>query len=334
MRNPGACAEQSFSIVVPTFRRPQQLQACLRSLCHLEYPRGLFEVLVVNDGTDEPASDVIGSFNSSINLTVLTRSHGGPAAARNTGVKRARGKYLAFTDDDCMPDPNWLRVMADRLTANPDSLVGGRTVNELVDNSYSATSQLLIEYLYTYFGRANSRGSFFATNNLAVSAQRFRQLGGFDPSFTTAEDREFCDRWQHHGYQLVYAPEAMVRHSHSLRCDTFWLQHFRYGQGAPLWRKTHFQRTSDPIRFGSCSWPKFYARMLAYPFTICGGARAFRLSALLATSQVAYLSGAFWGFCRGTEPGLSGDAYSSDRFRMEMSNMSLSGEGDSRAPSA
>ena len=289
-------SQKSFSVVIPTFRRPKRLGACLRALAELDYPRHLYEVLVVNDGTENVPRSVVQDFTGQVNITLLTPPHAGPAAARNFGAQAAQGKFLAFTDDDCAPGKAWLTVFANCLAEAPNSMVGGLTVNALTDNLYSSASQLLADYLYTYFSRSDPRGSFFASNNLCVPTDLFKAVGGFDASFafSSGEDREFCDRWEHTGLRLVFAPEALVYHSHELKLSTFWQQHFNYGRWAPIWRKAHFQRSSEPIRFGSSRF-KFYARMLRYPFYCHLGTRAPLFSGLLVLTQMAYLSGVIWG---------------------------------------
>jgi GT2 family glycosyltransferase len=285
--------ENSFSIIIPTYRRPKQLAACLESVAQLQYPREAFEVLVVDDGSQMPLDDAVRAFRDKINVTLLTQKHGGPAAARNTGAQRAKGKFLAFTDDDCAPSPNWLQALAKRVATSPDCLIGGHTVNALVDNPYSAASQMLLDYLYSYFNTSRGAGSFLASGNICMPADRFRAIGGFDANFPNpaAEDREFCDRWVHSGYRLTYAPEAIVHHAHSLTLLTFWRQHFRYARGAVLLQQLQFARKRGRVGIRPLS---FYANLLRYPFSQAPSGQALRASLLLAVSQAATIAGFSW----------------------------------------
>src|SRR5437867_3420967 len=84
-----------FSIVVPTYRRPKQLAACLQALAKLDYARERFEVIVVDDGSTTPPEAVVTSFQDRLQVTLVLQPHAGSAAARNTGAERARGEYLA-----------------------------------------------------------------------------------------------------------------------------------------------------------------------------------------------------------------------------------------------
>ncbi len=275
-----------FSIVIPTYARPRQLATCLQYLARLDYPRDRFEVIVVDDGSETPPEAVIASFCGHLDVTLLKQAHAGPAAARNTGATQARGAFLAFTDDDCAPAPDWLQTLAARFATTPDHLIGGRTLNALPDNPYSTASQLLIAYLYTYYNADSDRARFFASNNLAMPADRFHAIGGFDMTYTrtAAEDRELCDRWLHHGYRMAYAPEALVYHAHALTFRTFLRQHFNYGCGAFRFRQARAQRACGRIRLEPFS---FYLNLLLYPFSQAQGWRALFLAVLLGVSQVA-----------------------------------------------
>src|SRR5436189_2769026 len=178
-----------FSVVVPTRSRAEQVALCVRELERLDYPSDRYEVIVVDDGSEEPPAI---EPSRGLRLRVIRGSHRGPAAARNLGAASAEGEYLAFVDDDCEPERGWLRAFAARFVTAPDAVLGGRTVNGLPDNTYSTASELLVAYLHSYYRNgATSQPRFFASNNLSVPAGLFRELGGFSTRFSLAagEDR-------------------------------------------------------------------------------------------------------------------------------------------------
>jgi cellulose synthase/poly-beta-1,6-N-acetylglucosamine synthase-like glycosyltransferase len=251
------------------------------------------EVIVVDDGSETPPEAVVASFCGQLDVALLRQAHAGPAAARNTGAARAKGEFLAFTDDDCAPAPDWLQILAARFARASDCAVGGRTLNALPDNLYSTASQLLVAYLYTYYNADPDQARFFTSNNLAMPTDRFHTMGGFDTTYTrtAAEDRELCDRWLHHGYRMTYAPEALVYHGHVLTFRTFWWQHFNYGRGAFHFHQARAQRACGRIRLEPLS---FYLNLLLYPFSQAQGRRAPLLVALLGVSQVANAVGFLW----------------------------------------
>jgi glycosyltransferase involved in cell wall biosynthesis len=282
-----------FSVVIPTYGRPRQLTACLQSLARLDDSRGVFEVIVVDDGSETPPQAAIAAVGARLDVALLQQSHAGPAAARNAGALKARGAFLAFTDDDCQPAPDWLRTLARRLAEDPECMIGGRAINALPGNPYSTASQLLIDYLYSYYNADPGQARFFTSNNLAVAAERFRSVGGFDTSFprAAAEDREFCDRWLSRGYRLLYAPEAVVHHAHALTFRSFLRQHFAYGRGAFFFHQIRSRRGADHVKVESLA---FYRNLLRYPLSQGGGALAVGLAWLLACAQAANAAGFFW----------------------------------------
>ena len=281
----------SFSVVVPTYNRPHKLRACLAALECLDYPTDRFEVVVVDDGSPASLQPVVDTTHDALSVTLVEQQNAGPATARNTGADRATGTFLAFTDDDCAPAPNWLRALADRFADRPGHLLGGRTVNALPNDPYATTSQQLISYLYEYFD-PDSHTPFFASNNMALPADRFRALGGFNTDFPLAagEDRALCDRWHGQNWPMAYVPEAVVRHAHALTLRRFWQQHFNYGRGAFCFHQKRRQcgrasRTPEPL--------SFYTNLLRYPFRQGRGLSGLPIAALLLLTQVANAAGFF-----------------------------------------
>jgi GT2 family glycosyltransferase len=279
-----------FSVIIPSYNRPKQLAACLESLTQLEYPRDRFEVIVVDDGSDSPLDTVVAPFQDSLNLRLIRQNNAGPAAARNHAAQQARGQYLAFTDDDCKPATNWLQALENCFAATPDRIVGGRTVNALADNPFSMTSQNIISMGYAHYNAICDRARFFASNNMVVPAERFRELGGFDEGFTTSEDRELCDRWLHQGYQMTYAPEVVIYHAHPMTLRSFWKQHFSYGRGAFRFHQTRAEKGWGNFQIEG----NYYLELLRYPFVNGQGRQGLILTAVLLVSQVANAAGFFW----------------------------------------
>lgn len=282
-----------FSIIIPTYNRPERLQQCLQSIARLDYPYDRFEVIVVDDGSRMPLEVITAKFEICLTIRLIRQSNAGPASARNTGAAAALGNYLVFTDDDCQPHPNWLKALAEVLKDFPNTLIGGYTINALPHNLYSTASQLLINYLYDYYNQKRGEATFFASNNFALPRQLYQQLGGFDTSFPLAagEDREFCDRWRHQGFQMHYARDMQIQHAHTLKLTSFWRQHFNYGRGAFYFHKVRSQRQSQPIKVEPLT---FYFRLLAYPFLRQQGWRSLNLSGLFFFSQLANVAGFFW----------------------------------------
>ena len=280
-----------FSIIIPTYDRPGQLADCLHSLVGLNYPHNCFEVIVVNDGGDTTLEAIVDQFRNQINLSLITQPNAGPAAARNSGAVKAKGEFLAFTDDDCIPSPDWLQVLASHFAEMPDYIIGGRTINLLAKNIYSTMSQLIIDVVYRHYNAKPNQSRFFTSNNMALPIDHFFAIGGFNPNFTTSEDREFCDRSIHDGFQMIYVSEALVYHAHLLTFPTFVKQHFNYGRGAFYFHRARAQRGQERIKVEPLP---FYLNLLRYPFSQARGLQTLLLAVLLGVSPMANAIGFLW----------------------------------------
>jgi GT2 family glycosyltransferase len=255
-----------FSVIVPTRNRPKQLETCLTAMAQLSYPRDRYEVIVVDDGGETDVTEIVRRFVPSMTVIATRCEHAGPAAARNFGVAQSSRDRLAFTDDDCTVHPDWLSALDARMSTKPHAMIGGRVINALPANPYSSASQSLQDFLYHWY-HEQGRGQlpFFTTNNLAMSRRDFERIGGFDVSFTFAsEDRDISDRGAHAGLELVYAPEAIVRHAHDLDLRQFITQHFRYGEGAARFHTARASRRRDRVRLEP---PSFYLGMMGSPMS-------------------------------------------------------------------
>jgi glycosyltransferase involved in cell wall biosynthesis len=282
-----------FSIIIPTYNRPERLKTCLESLTQLDFPQEQFEVIIVDDGSSEPLAHIVNPLKDKLTLQLVRQNNAGPASARNKGASQAKGEFLVFTDDDCQPNTNWLKAFYQGFERNPNALFGGHTVNYFSENLYSEASQLLVDYLYHYYNVDSENAYFFTSNNFALSKQLFEAVGGFDTSFPLAagEDREFCDRWLFHNYSMQYLPEAIIAHFHHLTLKKFWRQHFNYGCGAFYFHQIRSQRKQQQMKVEPFS---FYLKLLLYPFSTSSVQPKILLSLLLFLSQVANISGFFW----------------------------------------
>jgi cellulose synthase/poly-beta-1,6-N-acetylglucosamine synthase-like glycosyltransferase len=276
-----------ISIVVPTYARPAHLTRCLRSLVALDYPRDRFEVIIVDDGSEPPIDSEIKPFREQLTISCLRQNHLGVSQARNNGATAACGNFVAFTDDDCRVDPEWLKELALAFQQTPEKLVGGKILNGLPDNIFSHASQLLITYLYSRFNGDPDRSTFITSNNMAIPKREFLEMGGFDTTATlTAEDRLFCHEWIMRGHQIRYVPTAIIHHENRSTLKDFWQQQFKYGKGAYYFRKYRAstdKRTIEPLNF--------YWQLLFYPFKIGWGFFAWKLFLLFVLSQFATLLG-------------------------------------------
>jgi GT2 family glycosyltransferase len=237
------------SVVIPTRNRPKAVARCLDALAEQTLPSGFFEVLAVDDGSEPALSLDPERWASKFELKLIRQNNTGPAGARQRGVAEARGEFLAFTDDDCLPTPTWLEKLVAALRENPEAMIGGSTFNGLKNDLFAETSQLILEMVYEHFNRDPANSYFFASNNIALRRDRYFASGGFDPDFVSpaAEDREFCDRWRMQRRPLLWNKDALIEHRHAQSLFGFCDLHFRYGQGAFLYQAKRNERASGSM---------------------------------------------------------------------------------------
>jgi GT2 family glycosyltransferase len=206
------------------------LLACLTALAD-DVPANT-EVIVVSDGGDQAIFPDLSGFEAKLNLTVIHAEHGGPAHARNIGLRAAKGPVVAFIDDDCVPHPGWLERLTEAVSLDPPVAAGGTTLNGLPGDLYAETAQLILDVGERDQRQRRYEPVFYPSNNIAFPLAPLVAIGGFDPTFKTAEDRELCRRWLRAGYRLVKAADAVIEHSPRMNLRGFWRKYVTYGSGA------------------------------------------------------------------------------------------------------
>jgi glycosyltransferase involved in cell wall biosynthesis len=282
-----------ISIIIPTYERNQQLDSCIRSIMDLKYQKHHLEIIVVDDGGDEPVRPILSPYFEKLDLRLLIQKKLGPASARNLGASFANGEYYAFLDDDCAPDPHWLERLLVKASQSRGHAVGGRTVNSLPNNPYSSVSQMIVDCLYGYFNINWNNAKFLTSNNLLVPAKGFDSIRGFDTTMPLAggEDREFSSRWIARGFSMTFAPEAVVYHYHDLNIFSFWRQHFNYGRGSAMCGRWGIQEIEKERRL---KYLAFYLDLLLHPLFRVRHRKALLLFLLMIVSQWATGMGFAW----------------------------------------
>lgn len=230
-------------MIIPAYNAGQTIGACLSALLQQSYPAHAFEVIVVNDGSQDGTAQAVREFqarpqdatalNSAPAIRLFSQANRGPAAARNLGAEQARGQYLLFTDADCTPDPDWVAQMVRPLAAGEAE--GGMGKYQTSQTGLVARLvHLEFEQRYDRLGRFPLIDVAF-TYAAAFRRDLFRQLGGFDATlFAVAnnEDTEFSYRFAQAGHRLVFNPQAVVYHHQqdTLRgylAEKFWRAYWR-----------------------------------------------------------------------------------------------------------
>lgn len=198
------------SVIVPVWNGRSTLGACLAALTSQTLAPARYEIIVVDNGSSDGSAAIARSFPG---VSVLEEPKPGSYAARNTGVARARGRLLAFTDADCVPAADWLEQALAAADRTPHfGVLAGRI--ELFEEGGAATDDsVYAEYERLFsFPQAHAARGNCATANWLSPAEAIRAVGGFDAGLKSGGDREMALRLRDAGWPLVYVPEMLVRH--------------------------------------------------------------------------------------------------------------------------
>lgn len=192
-----------FSVVIPTYHRNDLLAKCLDCLAPdiQTLPAEQYEVIITDDGSDTTAEKMIEDHYPWAKW--IPGKGKGPATNRNNGAKYAQGEWLVFTDDDCLPDPQWLEAYAEAMVDLPDYQVfEGRTYVDRPRKSLGEVSPI------------NETGGYLWSCNFVIQKQLFESVDGFDERFPYAamEDVDLNYRLKKSGYKPCFVNNASVCH--------------------------------------------------------------------------------------------------------------------------
>lgn len=212
-----------ISVVVVTHNRALMLKRALESIVNQVTDGGFsYEVLVVDDGsTDNTAAVVQGVIDNSNNHATLSvryvyQDKGGESRARNRGVKEARGKWIAFIDDDELAEPKWLaelyRVARNRGADCVDGPIDLILPANLPADLGPRVRALFGEKFLTSDARRKSPKDTLGTGNVLITRSLFDQVGDFDIGLEIGMDADFFTRVENGGFKICYAPKAIIHH--------------------------------------------------------------------------------------------------------------------------
>jgi glycosyltransferase involved in cell wall biosynthesis len=199
-----------ITVIVPTFNRVESLKDTINALHKQTLPSQHFEIIVVNDGSsDDTEKYLMEVAGTSPSFRFITQANAGPAAARNRGIAAARGRIIAFTDDDCIPDANWLQVI--------QSAFAERDVVGLQGSTY--TDVKAITPLTHQIDNENGNASV-PTCNAAFTREVLLRVNGFDEHFPFPHNEDADLAWRIEQLGSIQFVKAM-RVYHPARKDAF-----------------------------------------------------------------------------------------------------------------
>lgn len=215
-----------ISILIASYNRSSSLLKFLQELTRQVVPQGLdWEVLIVDNNSTDGTSDAVAPFvqENPHRFRYFLETRQGKSAALNTGIKEARGEILAFTDDDCLPNLDWLSSIAGEFSTDPLlGAIGGRV--ELYDKQDKPVSIRTCTQR-TLISTPSQLFSLLIGCNMAVHRRVCERVEEFDtllgPGIRTRalEDMDFLYRIYKQGFKMVYSPAVLVFHNHGRRSD-------------------------------------------------------------------------------------------------------------------
>lgn len=202
------CSTGSFSasVILPVYNDQQNLDQCLAALQRQSLATDRFEVIVIDNGS-QPAVSLPQAHR--LNLSLLQCAKPGSYAARNLGIRWARGKVIAFIDVDCMPHEQWLASGLAAIKAAPgNTLVGGEVLFDMPENPGAVE---LFQSVRLHGQRNNiEQKKFSVTANLFVRREEVGTIGPFDESLLSGGDREWCRRAVGRHFSIRFSQDAVV----------------------------------------------------------------------------------------------------------------------------
>jgi len=235
-----------LSVVVPTYNRSDLLGRSLRALLEQSAAPDDYEIVVVDDGSTDITPQIAAEVEAASGgrLRCFRQQNQGPAAARNRGVREARGAIILFTGDDCLADRN---LVAEHLRVHAqegDVGVVGHVAwhPELAITPFMAFLEEGVQFGFKRIKDPDHVTAWcFYTANCSAQKHRMEEAGGFDEDFKHAayEDIELAYRMQQRGLRIVYRPAALTCHHHQTTIKQYVARQRLAGRSAVLFAQKH-----------------------------------------------------------------------------------------------
>ena len=280
-----------FSVIIPTYNRLHLLKQTIGSL--MKQTISDFEIIVVDDGSEDGTAEYIADIEKDGSIIPVFQSNRGPAAARNAGLKRARGTYIAFTDDDCVVPSDWLYQFHKHFTIEKIAGVGGSSETGNPHNLFALANDMIVNFLKSELNlNYKFNPPFLTSNNTAYVKTNLDAVNGFDECyFIGAEERDLNYRIFLHGGKLIYDPAVVVGHFNDSGLNKFLKHQFDQGKGSRRFYTNILKKHGEkPAMIPA----RVYRKMFLHPFKAEGFGRATGLFLLFVLAQVAITIGYFY----------------------------------------
>lgn len=196
----------AFSIIIPAKNEQAMIGQCLESLTRMTCPLEQFEVILVDNGSDDRTIEIARSYSDRLNLLILENTVGRISRLRNIGAAQARGEVLAFLDADCAVDADWAEHIQRSFRRSDTGILGA--------HYRIPPASSWVARVWDRYHQASKEGdvSHVPAGNLLIRRDDFVAVRGFDESIQTNEDYEICCRAREAGMPVRAHAELSVIH--------------------------------------------------------------------------------------------------------------------------
>lgn len=199
-----------ISVIIPVFNDFERLKICLKALEEQTYPKNLYEVIVVDNGSKEDIATLVKQFTQ---VSFANEAEPGSYAARNKGIALAQGEAIAFTDSDCIPATNWLETGVKHLFSVPQcGLVAGKIEIFFKNPIRPTLVEIYDSVTFLQQKRNVEEDKYGATANIFTFKSVIEKVGLFNSKLKSGGDLEWGKRVFSHGYAIIYADDVRVAH--------------------------------------------------------------------------------------------------------------------------
>jgi len=238
-----------FSIIIPLYNRPQEIDELLATLTKQTYTQ--FEVLVIEDGSVNDAKSIVDSYANSLDIKYFVKANEGQGFTRNYGFERAKGNYFVIFDSDCLIPNDYLEIVKDYLFEHQlDAYGGPDAAHENFTPVQKAISYAMTSPFTTGGIRGNKKhvGQFHPRSfNMGVSREVWEKVGGFILT-RLGEDIEYSIRIHESGFKIGLIPAAKVYHKRRTSFAQFYKQLHFFGR-ARINIYKHFPKELKLVHF-------------------------------------------------------------------------------------
>ena len=233
--------ELQFSIIIPVYNRPQEIEELLEGLTKQTY-KSNFEVIIIEDGSIDTSEKVIDKFKDSLDINYYFKENSGPGDSRNFGMHKALGDYFIILDSDCILPENYLQEVDLALQKNYTDAYGGADAAHIsFTNKQKAINYSLTSVLTTggIRGSEKVRNKFqLRSFNMGISKKAFLKTKGFSKQHF-GEDIDLTFKLWDNDFDTQFILKAFVYHKRRSTWQQFFNQTFNFGSARPILNKMH-----------------------------------------------------------------------------------------------